>query len=314
MSLSLVALALLALLFAASSGQRNGGGGGGSFGGGGGFAFRRFYSPFRFWYCPCPVQIGGGGLGAAQVARRATVTTATMDMSFVEAVFSFVFGDLPVTGEDGEQGDDWSASLRTFLHQSNKMRFRAYHFCPFLVNPPPLSLQDHAVENEQVFMSPILWRFQGEVIAADDGSGLEYVFPSAAAAGAQSSNNTNNKTAVQMYREKRMVFSMASPSQLKLCLGLGVANLCLVVLLFAVSKNDQFVQRAVQRGGVLAGNALLLVDYCFPLFALYAVLFLCIPLFRFYYVMQCNKQIDAGNSQRELWRRHVNDLNQGNKV
>lgn len=284
LSLSVVVLALLALLFASSQSRGNGGSGGG--GGMGGIigGRGRFFSPFRFWYWPVG---GGGGLGAAQVARRST-PTPTSEMSFVEAVFSFVFGD-----NHNDNGDEWVVDLKRFL--VGKRDLRAFQFCAFLPSPPAMDQLD----KEHAFMSLVLSRFQGHV-SSTNGHVLVYNFPVA--------SNEPKTTPAQMYRQLRQPFSLASPQQTKLCAGLGAANLAAVLLLAALSHNDEFVHRAMVRGGAVAGSALELAHYAFPALLAYALVFVLVPLARYAWLTRRNREIDEANQLRELWRRRAQDL------
>ena len=300
-SLVILALALIALL--AASKNRNGGGGGAApriFG------HRRhgnpFWCPFRIFVWPWPVQAGGGGAAAIATGAAVNRNDPNQGMSFPEAIFSFIFGDGFAEPTEISQ----LATLRAYLEHRNGQKLHAIEFTPFLIKPIPLpppspsmneNKKDMSIVDDEKFMAPILTIFRGTPVATDDGK-LSYVFPLRAREGVRS-------IAPKTFREKKMIFSMASPDQQMLALGLGVANLICLFLVWAQMRDEERLAIAVMRGGVLIGNAVNLVSYLFPILVLYSFTFLAIPGLRLLYLTHHNKQIDIRNELRELWSRRL---------
>ena len=312
-SLVLLALAFIALLAAAAAKSRDSasgrfGGGGSSFFWSGGRRHRGFWHPFRFWLWPCPIQAGGGGAAAAATGRAALAEDADEGMSFAEAVFSFIFGD---SGAQTSREEAQVSALKSFIHHSDGRRLKAVQFTPFLIDPPPLpegqsASGDHSPLKDERFMARIVWLFKGRPVASDDGK-LSYEFPRPSAA---STKAMAFLPRVDMFREKKLMFSLASPSQQKLALGLGIANLVTLVLVWSRPRRSdaELLQWQINHGGFLAGGALRMVTWMFPVLVAYAVLFLTIPAARLWYIRRRNKQIDAENDAREMWRRRQESL------
>jgi hypothetical protein len=288
LSLCILALALIALL--AASKNRSSGRSGGL-----GFVshqhFGRFWCPMRVWFWPWPVQVGGGG--AAAVATGAAVHRPDMSMSFAEAVFSFIFGDGPPEKVD----ESHFLSLRAFVSSKGPRLIRAYEFGPFLVNPLPLPARDSALVLDEGFMPSILAVLRGDPVASDDGR-LAYRFP-----GARGQTGANPQA--KCFRERKHIFSLASAEQQKLAVGLGIANLVCLMLVWTQIRDESKLQMASLKGGIVFGGAVRAVNWLFPALIVYAVAFVLIPTVRWHYIKHINRQIDARNEQRELWARRI---------
>lgn len=255
---------------------------------------RSWWCPMRVWFWPWPVQAGGAGAGAGAVVINQR--TGSGGMSFIEAIFSFIFGD----GPDELREEAQLRTLRVFISSKEGRRIKAVEFTPFLLEPMNLPNESAAVEQplpDEAFMATIVSVFHGNIVASDDGK-LSYEFP-------RIKSNIDRTRELKCFRERKLIFSFATPEQQKLALGLGIANIvCLLLVAVQLSDNGR-LQVARLNNGMLIRGALDATVYLFPFLGLYAIVFLAIPLARYLYIEKVNQGVDRRNDLRERWSRKV---------
>jgi len=327
-SAAIVWTAVFVLSSSSQRDDRRGGGGGG--GGGGGFGGGRG---------------GGGGLYLwvdpldwllfwdPRYARRQRARADRGDrLSFLEAVFSFVFGD--GDPNEGFSRRRWRA-LAAHVRRLGGV-VAAEELAPFL-DPPRLPrdartgrvLADEDDESaggggaryggDESFVLPALLRLNGEA-SVDEGTGrLVYRFPdlqaTAADGGAEAGNNNsdggglfgsggwfgarNNNNGdgddsrtVKVPLERQWDFSAASPGQQAATLALGVANMAGVVILGGMLQ-DPVARLALAREG------LGFVLSALPWLQAYAFAFFAVPAVRALVDARRNAAIVARNAARQ---------------
>ncbi|MCS6791431.1 MAG: hypothetical protein NZ660_02170 [Oscillatoriaceae bacterium SKYG93] len=198
-------------------------------------------------------------------------------MSFLEAVFSFLFGD----------GDpNWNLEERRWqaiaaIIRKNKGAVVAEQIAPYLDNVG----SGYANKFEE-YMLPVLARFNGHPEVSPEGQ-LIYHFPDL-----QTTAKTNSpQEAVPSFlREYNWRFSQAKSSQLILAAGLGVLNFVSGLVLGSLLKGDI----AEELGGLVA-----FVAWIYPVLIGYGTAFLVVPLVRYFWIQWRNSQIEARNQIRK---------------
>ncbi len=195
-------------------------------------------------------------------------------MNFLEAVFSFLFGD----GNPNYNLEDrkWSNIAATI--RNNKGAIAAEQIAPYLDNLG----QGYAIEYEE-YMLPALARFDGRPEVSPEGQ-IVYHFPQL-----QTTATERNSEPVAAYlREMVWRFSQASSGQIMLAAGLGVVNLGGALFLGSLLTKS-----------AIGSGLLSLVATIYPLLLLYGVGFLTIPLIRYFWMKWKNGSIEARNEERQ---------------
>ena len=207
-------------------------------------------------------------------------------MSFLESIFSFLFGD-----------GDPNADLDERRWQRVAARIRecggavtAEQLAPFLQVPPPSS-DDHSstVVNES-FMLPVLLRLDGRPEVTEDGD-IVYVFPSlltTAAVDAAGVAAPGTTESAEVLQERPLVFSKASSLQIAGAIALGAVNFLGAVTLGTYMSN-------------IAAYQLGFLRWLYPPLLAYAAAFLAVPLGRLAWLRAENRQIEARNAARRRW-------------
>ncbi len=272
LSLVLIAVAIIALVVAANSASSQGNNRNRGYGGGGMVMLPRvWFGPNIFWwFAPTP-------------RRRAPRHQATArggsdsDLNFLEAVFSFLFGDgNPNTDLDDRRWQSIAAVIR-----ANDGAVVAEQIAPFLGD-----LGQGWDQELEDFMLPVLSRFDGRPQVSPEG-GIVYQFPDlqvTATAGRQ-------RSIPKFLQELPRQFSQASSSQIILAIGLGSANLIGALVLGNLLQDQALV---AELGGVVA-----LANTLYWGLLAYGTAFLGIPLGRYFWVQWQNKKIEARNQARE---------------
>jgi hypothetical protein len=268
-SFGIVLIASLILIFvgitiALSSGSDNDGGGGGDDRGGGGFFFFPYFWNDLFWifywndepYYRRRDRLSGGQKN---------------EMNFLEAVFSFLFGD----GNPNYNLEERKWSNIATAIRNNQGAVVAEQIAPYLDNLG----QGYAKEYEE-YMLPTLARFDGRPEVSPEGQ-IVYHFPQL-----QTTAIQENPQPVAAYlREMLWRFSNASSGQIMLAAGLGAVNLVGALIL----------------GNLLAKSsaALGFIAAVYPALLIYGVGFLTIPLIRYFWIQWKNSKIETRNQERQ---------------
>lgn len=213
-------------------------------------------------------------------------------MSFIESVFSFVFGN--GDPNDGLEERRWKM-IGQYI-SSNGGVVTAEELAPYLDVPAPAE-QTNSKDDES-FILPVLLRFQGHPLVDDQGNIL-YRFPSlqrtASSKGGGSREyvgtrwSTMSSGVEKFMEEKPWEFSEANALERAMVAGLGGLNLFGVIILGNLLK-----QMTMTPGGLISFAAQL-----FPLLQIYAGSFFAIPLFRWLLLRKTNNDIARRNKARE---------------
>lgn len=280
-SVVLVWLALLVLLSGRDrDDRRSGSSGGGYYGGGGGINLFMNVTDLFFYWDPYYYRT---------TARRAA---EEQKLNFVEAIFSFVFGD----GDPNADYDErrWKELGR--MIQSKGGIVTAEEMAPFLEPPQPSTGRDAtAYYPDESFVLPALIKFGGEAVV-DDGGHLLYKFPSLQRTAVQgsrsgSARNERARDAYDVPLEQAWDFTAADEGQVLGTVLLGGANAAGVAMLSNL---------LAQRGAAyyLASQGLGFIPGLMPAFTLYAAAFFAIPAVRWFLNASRNRDIEARNDAR----------------
>lgn len=273
-SFGIVLVASILLIFVAitlllSNSDSNNGGGGGEGGGGRGGGF--FFFPY-FWNDL--LWIFYWNHDEPYYQQRSRLTGQKPQMSFLEAVFSFIFGDgNPNHNLEERKWSDIATAIR-----NNRGAVVAEQIAPYLDNLK----QGYAREYEE-YMLPALARFDGRPEVSPQGQ-IVYHFPQL-----QTTATERNSEPVAPYlREMLWRFSNASSGQIMLAAGLGAVNLVGALVLGNLLSNS-----------AIASGFIGFVSAIYPTILIYGVGFLAIPLIRYFWIQWKNSRIEARNQERQ---------------
>jgi hypothetical protein len=273
-SFGIVLVASILLIFVAitlllSNSDSNNGGGGGEGGGGRGGGF--FFFP-SFWNDL--LWIFYWNHDEPYYQQRSRLTGQKPQMSFLEAVFSFIFGDgNPNHNLEERKWSDIATAIR-----NNRGAVVAEQIAPYLDNLK----QGYAREYEE-YMLPALARFDGRPEVSPQGQ-IVYHFPQL-----QTTATERNSEPVAPYlREMLWRFSNASSGQIMLAAGLGALNLVGALVLGNLLSNS-----------AIASGFIGFVSAIYPTILIYGVGFLAIPLIRYFWIQWKNSRIEARNQERQ---------------
>jgi len=276
-SFGIVLVASILLIFVAitillSSGSDNNGGGGGEGGGGGGGRGGGFFFFPYFWNDL--LWIFYWNHDEPYYQQRSRLTGQKPQMSFLEAVFSFIFGDgNPNHNLEERKWSDIATAIR-----NNRGAVVAEQIAPYLENLG----QGYAREYEE-YMLPALARFDGRPEVSPQGQ-IVYHFPQL-----QTTATERNSEPVAAYlREMLWRFSNASSGQIMLAAGLGAVNLVGALVLGNLLSNS-----------AIASGFIGFVSAIYPTILIYGVGFLAIPLIRYFWIQWKNSRIEARNQERQ---------------
>ncbi|MEG4213420.1 hypothetical protein [Microcoleus sp. S13_B4] len=275
-SFGIVLVASILLIFVAitillSSGDSNNGGGGGEGGGGGGRGGGFLFFPY-FWNDL--IWIFYWNHDQPYYQQRSRLTGQKPQMSFLEAVFSFIFGDgNPNNNLEERKWSDIATAIR-----NNRGAVAAEQIAPYLDNLG----QGYAQEYEEYMLSALA-RFDGRPEVSPEGQ-IVYHFPQL-----QTTATERNTEPVAAYlREMLWRFSHASSGQVMLAAGLGAVN-----LVGALVLGNLLAKSAI------AGGFIGFVSAIYPMLLIYGVGFLAIPLIRYFWIQWKNSRIEARNQKRQ---------------
>jgi hypothetical protein len=264
-----VAIALIVIGINSSSDNNSGGGGRShSGGGGGGFSMPLLWiGPDIFWFFDP---------GYDQRYRRQRASSERSEMNFLEAIFSFLFGDGNPNSDLEERR--WQ-EIATVIRNS-RGAVAAEQIAPYLDD-----IGEGYKRELEDYMLPVLTRFNGRPEVSPDGE-IVYHFPEL-----QTTAKAREAQPVPAYlRERLWRFSQASSGQIMLAIGLGAMNFVGALVLGSLLKGGI----AAQLGGLVA-----FVQSSYWLLLAYGIGFLAIPLIRYFWIQWKNSQLEAHNQKRQ---------------
>ncbi|MEN9231680.1 MAG: hypothetical protein Q6L68_12310, partial [Thermostichus sp. DG02_5_bins_236] len=213
-SIVLIILALIALQMAANRGDNNNRGR--SRGGLGFYYFPNLWIGNPFWR-PYPNYGYRGYSGPARPRPQ-----EKSELNFLEAVYSFLFGD----GDPNADLEEERYALIAQVIRANGGVIAAEQVLPYLDVEPGSA----ALEYED-YMLPILIKFDGQPEVSEEGD-IVYRFPELQVVAAERQPSLSAKRIPGVLLEKRWAFSRATSGQLTLAGGLGVLNFFLAAILY----------------------------------------------------------------------------------
>jgi len=270
LSIVLIVVAITIILQASSNDDSDSGSSSSRGGGGGIFFFPRFWGPDIFWFFD-PYYDGGSS------RRQRTSASRSSELNFLEAVFSFLFGDGNPNADLEERR--WQ-EIGTVIRNSGGA-VAAEQVAPYLDD-----LGEKYQQESEDYMLPVLTRFDGLPQVSPEGE-IVYHFPQL-----QTTAKATQPKSVQAYlRERLWRFSQASSGQLIVSMGLGAINFIGVLILGNLLSGGAI---AAQIGGFVA-----FVNVIYPLLLVYGIGFLVIPLIRYFWIQLKNSKIEQRNQQRQ---------------
>ncbi len=282
LSIALISIAIIVLVIAASS--QGGGNSRDDRNGGGGFMF----FPTNFFYLfdfnrgrgrrRYPNRYGGGYGGGKSRSPR-----SNEKLPFLEAVFSFLFGD----GDPNEDLEErrWQAIGSVITNSGGAIA--AEQVTPYLDD-----LGNGSDREYEDYMLPVLTRFNGQPEVSPTGQ-MVYYFPEL-----QVSAMQRGKAAVSAYlKETKRKFTSATSDQVMLSIGLGALNLVGALVLWSMLPTADI--------GI---EFIAFIQSIYWLLAGYGTAFLGIPLIRYYWLLGQNAKIEKRNDERAIRATALNRL------
>jgi flagellar basal body-associated protein FliL len=196
-------------------------------------------------------------------------------INFLEAVFSFLFGD----GDPNFNLEQRRWQVIGKVIQNNRGAIIAPQIAPYLDSISP------SHEENEDYILPVLTRFNGLPKVSDRGD-IIYYFPDL-----QVTAKEKKLSTISPYlKEKSWKFSEADSGQIILALGLGMANFILALVLGYFLKS----------GSVdLIGSFGVVITGLYSFLLAYACAFLGIPLGRYFFLQWRNGKVNQRNQQRQ---------------
>ncbi|MGB5974687.1 MAG: hypothetical protein WBG38_15285, partial [Nodosilinea sp.] len=199
------------------------------------------------------------------------------ELNFLEAIFSFLFGD----GDPNADLDDRRWQNIAQVIQASGGAVVAEQVIPFLND-----LGKGWDRDLEDFMVPVLSRFNGLPQVSPQG-GIVYQFPELQV----TAKARRTIKPPQFLRELPRRFSQATSGQIMTAIGLGGANLVGALVLGNLLQDQTLV---AELGGIVA-----LANSLYWLLLGYGTAFLSIPLVRYFWVQRQNSRIEVRNGDRE---------------
>jgi hypothetical protein len=231
--------------------------------------FNFFFFPDLFWYFSPNYNDN------RQERRREKGENS--EMNFLEAVFSFLFGDGdPNANLEERRWEEIGAVI-----SNNQGAVVAEQIAPYLDDIGEKYQQEY-----EDYMLPVLVRFNGFPQVSSEGQ-IVYYFPEL-----QVRASKKQRRSVSEYlHEFAWRFSAASSGQIMLSAGLGGVNFVGALILGNLLTKNAV---AAQIGGLVA-----FTQGIYGLLLAYGIGFLAIPLIRYFWINWRNDQINNRNHQRQ---------------
>jgi len=235
----------------------------------GGFrGFDIFFFPDLFWYFS-PNYYSQ----ERQIERKEN--RGNGELNFLEAVFSFLFGD----GNPNSKLEERRWQQIGTVITNNQGAVVAEQIAPYLDN-----LGEKYQQEYEDYMLPVLVRYNGKPQVSPDGQ-IVYYFPELQV---QASKKIDEP--VDFFLEENLwQFSAASSGQIMMSAGLGVLN-----LVGALALGNLLTQTVGLETGGLVG----FVQSIYWLLLGYGIGFLGIPLGRYFWIQSRNQKIASRNRER----------------
>jgi hypothetical protein len=235
-----------------------------------------FFMP-HFWIGPDIFWFFDPSYERHRQRRTSWDSAESKQMNFLEAIFSFLFGDGNPNANLEERR--WQ-EIGTVIRNSGGA-VTAEQIAPYLDDIGTGYQREY-----EDYMLPVLSRFQGRPEVSPDGE-IIYHFPDL-----QTTAQQQQRQPVPSYlQEQPWRFSAATSGQKILAIGLGGVNIVGALMLGSLLKSGEI---AAQIGGLVAFVASI---YWFLLG--YGIGFLAIPLIRYFWIQRKNSEIAARNQQRQ---------------
>ncbi len=267
-SIALMLIAIVIIIIAINSSDDREGGGDRSYsrGGGGGIFMPRFWiGPDIFWFFD-PYYY--------RRRQQRKQIREPEEMNFLEAIFSFLFGDGdPNANLEEERWQKIGAAIRN--HQGAVV---GEQIAPYV----------DQVDEYEDYMLPVLSRFNGYPQVSPQGE-IIYYFPELQV---MASRQPSEPLSTTGYLQERLWrFSQASSGQITLAVGLGSVNIILALVLGSLLRDGAI---AAQIGGLVA-----FVASIYWLLLGYGIAFLAMPLIRYFWIQGHNPKIKVRNQSRQ---------------
>jgi hypothetical protein len=277
LSILLMIVTIIVIIIAINSRDSNGNGGGGGSSSNssrsGGMNF--FIHPF-FWSDLFSIFDPGY---SQRRPRKRQESGDRSGMNFLEAIYSFLFGDGDPNGNLEERRWQEIGTVIT----NNGGAVIAQQIAPYLDNITPQQVSSD--DDDEDYMLPVLTRFNGYPEVSPEG-GLIYYFPEL-----QVSARKRKQQPVSPYlQENWWRFSQASSGQVLGAIGLGSLNFILALVLGSLLQDEVVAE---------LGGLVLFVDSIYWLLLAYGTAFLTIPLLRYFWIQWKNKRIESHNVSRQ---------------
>ena len=232
---------------------------------GGGFMYMpRFWIGDLFWFFD-------PNYNTHRRQRRKQVPGQSQ-MNFLEAIFSFLFGD----GNPNEDLAEERWQKIGAVIRNHDGAVVAEQIAPYL----------DETDTDEDYMLPVLSRFNGYPEVSPQGE-IIYYFPELQVMAKQRKSQP-----VSAYLQENLWrFSQAGSGQIMLAIGLGALNLILALVLGSLLQDGTV---AAELGGVVA-----LVASIYWLLLGYGTAYLVVPLLRYFWIQGRNSKIEARNSLRQ---------------
>jgi hypothetical protein len=267
--LAIVAIGILVVAISSSRGSDNDDREG-SFGGGG-----FFYLP-RLWLGPDLFWMFSPGYQTHPHRRQRSYDAEKSQMGFLEAVFSFLFGD----GNPNADLEDRRWQTVATVIRNHRGAVAAEQIAPYLDE-----LGRGFDQEYESYMLPVLTRFAGQPEVSPAGD-IVYRFPELQTTAAE----THTKPVSAYLKEHPWRFSQASSGQVMLAAGLGAVLLVLSLVLNSMAWG--------QIAG-LSGSIVAFVQAVAWVSLGYSVAYLAIPLLRYFGVQWRNRRVETRNEARQ---------------
>ncbi|MGK7920162.1 MAG: hypothetical protein AB4080_09190 [Trichodesmium sp.] len=261
------------------SDDRNDSGSNNNSGGGMIFLPRLWFDPFWFFWFDWEYynQPYGYQRQRQKIRKKSGTSAKENEMNFLEAVFSFLFGD----GNPNYNLDERRWQGIATVIKNNQGAVVAEQIAPYLDDLGA----GYSLEYEE-YMLPVLTRFNGRPEVSPNCQ-IVYHFPELQTTATEWHSQPN----MAYLKEKLLRFSEANSSQIIWAIGLGCVNFIGVLVLGSLLKDYQV---AAQMGGFIA-----FVEVIYPVLLAYGLSFLVLPLIRYFWLQWRNGKIQDRNEQRQ---------------
>jgi hypothetical protein len=275
LSVLVIIAAIIVLAIAASASQRDDDRGG-NFGGGMTF-IPYFWLDDLFWIFHFNNRYDRRRYSKpAPVNRRRGRPQNESGMNFLEAIFSFLFGD----GDPNADLEERRWREIGAVIQNNNGAIAAEQVVPYLDD-----VGDGWAAEDEDYMLPVMTRFNGLPEVSPQGN-IIYHFPEL-----QVTARDRSRVPVPAYlKEVPRKFSEASGGQLAGAIGLGVFNFVGAIFLGVLLQDQGLVAEI--------GGFIVFVNAIYGVLLAYGTGFLAIPAVRYFWTKRRNRNIESRNEER----------------